>query len=70
MTRKWGGRRPGAGHPFRRRLKLSDEGGRNLAQLTRAWRAERNKPALREEDVVEELVRDALQRMAPVPPAI
>jgi hypothetical protein len=67
MTKQWGGRRPGAGRPFRKRLRLSDEDGRALGLLTRHLRDSRSQPDLREEDVVGELVREALQKIEPPP---
>lgn len=69
MTKPWGGRRAGAGRPFRQRLKLSITGGRNLRLLVERWREARNNPTLREEDVVEELIQSALQQDVPPPQA-
>lgn len=63
MTKQWGGRRKGAGAP-RRRLNLDKDAARALSALTKQWRQERNKPELTEEEVVMELVRQALNREA------
>lgn len=70
MTKRWGGPRSGAGRPFRQRLKLSEEGGRNLALLKQRWQQPRKNPALREEEeIVEELIREALERTASLSPS-
>lgn len=66
MTKQWGGRRPGAGRPFRLRIRLSEQDGRDLGTLMKRLRDIRNKPDLSEEDVVGELVREALQKIPPV----
>lgn len=62
MNKQWGGRRAGAGRPFRQRLRLSEQGGRNLAQLTKRWREARKNSELSEEAIVEELIQTALQQ--------
>ncbi len=41
-------------------------GGRQLAQLTRRSREARNNPALSEEEIIEELIDKALQKIPPV----
>ncbi len=64
MTKQWGGRRPGSGAP-RRRLLLDKDTGHSLAVLTKQWRTARNNPALTEEDVVAELIREALKQTQP-----
>ncbi len=64
MTKPWGGWRPGAGPP-RKHLHLDrvdKDAARDLAHLTRRWRAERSDPELTEEAIVMELVRQALQQ--------
>jgi hypothetical protein len=66
MTKQWGGRRPGAGRPFRLRLRLSEQDGRDLATLTKRLREIRDQPDQREEDIIGELVREALQKIPPV----
>jgi hypothetical protein len=69
MSKSWGGKRTGAGRPFRQRLRLSEPGGRELADLTKRLRKARNSPDLREEEIVEELIHEALQKLAPPPPS-
>lgn len=65
MTEKqWGGSRPGSGPP-RKRLnldKVDKDAARDLATLTKQWRTTRNNSDLSEEEVVMELVRQALKQ--------
>lgn len=62
MTDKqWGGSRPGSGPP-RKRLNLDKDAARDLATLTKQWRTIRDNPELTEEEVVMELVRQALKQ--------
>jgi hypothetical protein len=61
MSRQWGGKRPGSGPP-RKRLNLDKDAAHSLAVLTKQWRTERNNLALTEEEVVVELVRQALKQ--------
>jgi hypothetical protein len=61
MNKQWGGRRPGSGPP-RKRLNLDKVAARDLATLTKRWRTERNNLELTEEEVVMELVRQALKQ--------
>jgi hypothetical protein len=61
MTKQWGGRRPGSGPP-RKRLNLDKDAARDLATLTKQWRTARNNSELTEEEVVMELVRQALKQ--------
>lgn len=62
MTKQWGGRRPGSGPP-RKRLnleKVDKDAARDLSTLTKRRRVARSNPELTEEEVVMELVREAL----------
>lgn len=59
MSKQWGGRREGSGPP-RKRLNLDKGTARSLATLTKQWRRTRNNPELTEEEVVMELVRQAV----------
>ena len=64
MTKQWGGRRPGSGPP-RKRLnldKVDKDAARDLSTLTKRRRTARSNPDLTEEEVVMELVRQALQQ--------
>lgn len=60
-SKQWGGQRPGSG-PHRKRLLFDKDAARDLAVLTKRWRVTRNNPALTEEEVVMELVRQSLSK--------
>jgi hypothetical protein len=44
---------------------LDKETGHSLTALTKQWRTARNNPELTEEDVVAELIREALKQAPP-----
>lgn len=52
----WGGRRSGAGFPYRKRLVLDEETARTLRTLLLHRRDLLNKPDMTEEDVVKSLI--------------
>jgi hypothetical protein len=58
-SRNWGGKRSGAGRPYRQRLFLDEETARTLRILLLHKRDLLSKPGLTEEQVVQELVDQA-----------